>query len=254
MHAFTELISETRTANSHSGAAKARSYELFVKLYEQGDQQIHDFLTDFADKLGSIMHKWYVFPHLKDRRVLLFLAEINHLLKEVIAEHNKRHKRPITVDPDELTRELYTALNPTFGDTWRRIALILGAGASLLILFLLTKLVSAIYKASVGIEKVSLSVANIEQTLTKIDPQVAKRLTQEITIFMQANREYDAETLKQTGAKPEGSIKKLAAFLQYTTEQKLLEALVPLLQQANSNSGEGNIKKIINLLSGLTKQ
>lgn len=245
IHAFTELISETRTVNGHSGAAKARAYELFVQLYEQGDQKVHDFLSEFADQLGSIMHKWYVFPHLKDRRTLLFLAEINHLLKEIITDYNKRNNRPIRVNPDEFTRELYTALNGTFGDNWRRVALIMGAGASLFVIYLLAKLGSAAYKVATAAKETSTAVTYFTQTLKEVNEGEG-----ELGYVFKKNREHTEAELK-AGRTPEGIVTQFSKLSNAVVESELLAPLTTILKRTADNPDD---QTMTDFIKAMTKQ
>lgn len=114
---FIRLLGATRSANAPAGVAKAEALRLFNRLYTSSSHEMQELLGTFVSNLQRILDHRLMLPKTKERHVIMLLEETKHLLMEVSTHTLGQSNKELC---EGVMHQLYIALNPTFGDYWRR--------------------------------------------------------------------------------------------------------------------------------------
>lgn len=114
---FIRLLGDTRSATAPAGVAKAQALRLFNRLYANSSHEMQELLGTFVTNLQRILDHRLMLPRTKERQVIMLLEETKHLLMEVSGHTLGHNNKELCED---VMHQLYIALNPTFGDHWRR--------------------------------------------------------------------------------------------------------------------------------------
>lgn len=114
---FIRLLGEVRSATPQSGVAKAQALRLFNELYAHSSHEMQELLSTFIGSLKRLLDHRLMLTKTKERQAIMLLEETKHLLMEVSAHTVGTNNQRLC---EELMHQLYIALNPTFGDHWRR--------------------------------------------------------------------------------------------------------------------------------------
>ncbi len=124
---FMGLMSSTRNATPQSSAAKAKAVRLFTEMYKDGSPEIQGLLAHMAKELDHVLkNRPFLLPGNKERLILMILRFSEERLQGAL-----KNQSAITTHPGELSEAIYTALNPTFGDFWRKVFAVVGVGAGI---------------------------------------------------------------------------------------------------------------------------
>jgi len=124
---FLELIGSIRSATPQSAVAKAKAVRVFTELYETGYSEVQEILGHMVQELAHLLkNRPFLLPKTKEHLILMVL----HVSQDHLQTALK--KQPATgIKPSELSEAIYTALNQTFGDFWRKVFLGIGITAGI---------------------------------------------------------------------------------------------------------------------------
>ncbi|MDQ5940302.1 MAG: hypothetical protein QG632_28 [Candidatus Dependentiae bacterium] len=228
LKSFMGLMSSTRNATPQSSAAKAKAVRLFTEMYKDGTPEIQGLLAHMVRELDHVLkNRPFLLPGNKERLILMILQFSQDRLQGAL-----KNQSVVTSNPGELSEAIYTALNPTFGDFWRKVFAVVGVGVGIGLMYYVYRK----FRGPSTISKTMDLVTALNKPYDPSDKNTAVFLTYEIAETLRKERTQSGTNTVNKGP---GLLKLLVEIFTHlkNTDDKLFREVAGMLPPILDPSG-----------------